>query len=74
VNFLAKKKGEKYKCEECGLVVLVEDVCGCSDCDLICCDVPMKPVKETKAQTKSKAPEKAKAKPKPAKKVSKKAK
>jgi hypothetical protein len=48
------KKGEKYKCEECGLVVMVDDPCGCSTCDLICCGVPMKSVKEAKAKPKAK--------------------
>ena len=48
------KKGEKYKCEECGLVVMVADPCGCSPCDLICCGVPMKPVKAAKAKPKAK--------------------
>jgi len=38
------KKGAKYKCEECGLIVVVDDVCGCSPCDLICCGAPMKEV------------------------------
>jgi len=38
------KKGTKYKCEECGLIVVVDDVCGCYPCDLICCGVPMKEV------------------------------
>jgi hypothetical protein len=54
-EFLAKKKGEKYKCEECGLVVLVEDPCACEPCDIVCCHVPMKPVKEEKAKPKPKA-------------------
>jgi hypothetical protein len=45
---LAKKKGEKYKCDECGMGVLVEDVCGCEDCDIVCCSAPMKQVKEEK--------------------------
>ena len=46
-----KKKGEKYKYEECGLVVVVDDACGCSACDLMCCGEPMKPVKkEAKGQ------------------------
>jgi len=58
---LAKKKGERYKCDQCGLVVLVEDVCGCEDCDVVCCGVPMKPVKEEKKAAKAKS--KAKAKP-----------
>jgi hypothetical protein len=39
------KKGAKYKCDECGLVVVVDEVCGCSSCDLICCGAPMKEVK-----------------------------
>jgi hypothetical protein len=42
---MAKKKGSKYKCDECGMVVVVDEACGCSDCDLVCCDVPMKEVK-----------------------------
>ena len=49
---MAKKKGEKYKCEECGLVVLVEDPCTCdSSCELVCCGKPMKPAKEAKPKT-----------------------
>jgi hypothetical protein len=54
------KKGEKYKCENCGLVVLVEDPCACEPCELVCCSVPMTPVK-AKAKAKAK-PAKAKAK------------
>ncbi len=49
---MAKKKGERYKCDTCGLVVLVEDVCGCNDCDIVCCAAPMKQVKEEKAKPK----------------------
>jgi len=60
-ELLAKKKGEKYECAECGLVIVVEDPCGCEPCDLICCSVPMKPV----AAGASKAKAKTKAKPKP---------
>jgi hypothetical protein len=58
-EFLVKKKGEKYECEDCGLVVLVEDPCGCESCELVCCGKPMKPAKE--AKTKKPKP-KAKAK------------
>jgi hypothetical protein len=57
---LAKKKGEKYKCEECGLVILVEDVCGCDDCDIVCCGAPMKQVKEQKSKPKPKTRAKTK--------------
>lgn len=42
---MAKNKGSKYKCEECGLVVVVDEPCGCEPCDLVCCDVQMKEVK-----------------------------
>jgi len=55
------KKGDKYKCEECGMVVVVDDACSCASCDLICCDTPMKPVEKTVPEAK------AKAKPKPKK-------
>jgi len=49
------KKGEKYKCEECGLIVVVEDPCGCEEVALLCCNVPMKPVKAVaKAKPKTK--------------------
>lgn len=54
---MARKKGEKYECDECGLVIVVEEPCECDEtCELVCCQEPMKPVK---AST-SKAPEKTK--------------
>lgn len=38
------KKGDAYKCSVCGLVVSVDEVCGCVEtCDIICCEQPMKP-------------------------------
>jgi hypothetical protein len=40
-----KKKGAKYKCEECGLIVVVDDPCECEECELVCCETPMKEVK-----------------------------
>ena len=40
------KKGQKYKCGQCGVVVMVDEACGCTPCDLVCCGQPMK---ETKA-------------------------
>lgn len=46
------KKGTKYKCGECGAVVVVEEECGCALCDLICCGEAMKEVKP-KAKKKS---------------------
>jgi hypothetical protein len=61
---MAKKKGEKYTCEECGMMVIVEDVYGCEECDITCCDVPMVPVKAKKKAVKAaaKKPSKKKAK------------
>ena len=42
------KKGDKYKCEECGLVVVIEDACECGDeCVITCCEKPMKKVTKT---------------------------
>ena len=53
---LVKKKGEKYECEDCGLVVLIEDPCGCETCELVCCDKPMKlATKGAKPKAKPKA-------------------
>jgi hypothetical protein len=60
-DFLVKKKGEQYKCEECGLVVIVEDPCGCDDaCELVCCEAPMKPVKSSAKKAASKVTKKPK--------------
>lgn len=53
----AKKKvarGDSYSCGVCGIVVSVDEVCGCVDvCDIVCCGQPMKakPAK-TKASAK----------------------
>jgi len=58
------KKGERYKCEECGMIVTIADPCGCTECDLICCGVPMKPEKTAKAKAKPKPKPKTKAKKK----------
>jgi len=50
---LANKKGDKYQCEDCGLVLLVEEPCGCETTEIVCCGTPMKPVKATKAKPKA---------------------
>jgi hypothetical protein len=52
-------KGSKYKCEECGIVVVVDEPCDCTPCNLICCGVPMQEVKP-KAKKATKAKPKAK--------------
>jgi len=37
------KKNDKLVCEKCGLVVSVDNICGCVDaCDLLCCGKEMK--------------------------------
>jgi hypothetical protein len=35
------KTGDRYVCDECGMVVSVEGACTCDPCGLVCCDVPM---------------------------------
>jgi hypothetical protein len=41
-----KQKGSKFKCEECGLVVIIDETCACEPtCELVCCETPMKEVK-----------------------------
>jgi len=42
---MPKKKGEKYRCEVCGLVVVVDKNCNCEECDIICCGAPLKKVR-----------------------------
>jgi len=41
------KKGAKYECGVCGMIVAVDTVCGCAGvCDLICCGKQMKVKKQ----------------------------
>ncbi len=41
------KKGDAYACSVCGLIVSVDEVCGCVDtCDIVCCEKPMKAKKK----------------------------
>lgn len=43
---VSKAKKPKYTCEACGLVVTVDEACGCVDeCDIVCCGQSMKPKK-----------------------------
>jgi hypothetical protein len=35
-------RGDQYSCEVCGLIVSVDETCGCVDaCDIICCGTEM---------------------------------
>ncbi len=39
-------KGDRLSCEVCGLVVSVDETCGCAEaCDIICCGQQMQPRK-----------------------------
>ena len=52
---LTKKvaKGDSYSCSVCGLVVTVDEGCGCVEtCDIICCNEPMK-ARKTPIKTKA---------------------
>ena len=40
--FMAKaKKGDYLSCDECGLVVVVDEACGCATAEVTCCGEPM---------------------------------
>ncbi len=49
-------KGQSLECGVCGLVVTVDEECGCVDeCDIICCGEPMEERKpKAKAKTAAK--------------------
>ena len=49
------KKGEYLSCNECGLVVVVDEACGCATAEVICCDEPMAPGKAAANKAKKKA-------------------
>lgn len=36
------KKGMKYVCDSCGIILSIEKTCDCSLCDIICCGQDMK--------------------------------
>jgi hypothetical protein len=38
----ATRKGAKYGCKLCGMIVSVVEDCGCRSVDLLCCNTPMK--------------------------------
>jgi len=47
-------RGDSYACGVCGLLVTVDETCGCADvCDIICCGKPMR-VKKAKVAAKKK--------------------
>jgi hypothetical protein len=36
-----KKEGIKLYCETCGIVLMVDEMCNCGACDVICCGEEM---------------------------------
>ncbi len=39
---VSPQEGDSYECDVCGLVVTVDEECGCEEaCDIICCGEPM---------------------------------
>ncbi len=63
------KRGDKFGCAECGLVVVVDEGCGCATADILCCGEPM-----VKGDIKTNKTKKAAAKKAPKAKAAKKAK
>lgn len=41
-------KGDRFKCSVCGVVTVIDELCGCTECDLICCGEPMKNIGKKK--------------------------
>jgi hypothetical protein len=35
------KLGDLFSCKECGLVVVVDEMCDCAATEIVCCDQPM---------------------------------
>ncbi len=75
------KKGDLLSCDACGLVVVVDEACGCETAAVVCCGKPMAQGKMAATRAKKlatakkpaakavKAPAKAAAKAEPAKKA-----
>ena len=54
------KKGDYLSCKVCGLVVVVDEACGCATSEILCCE---KPMAKGKAAAKKKPAVKAAAAP-----------
>lgn len=35
------KKGDLFSCAACGLIITVDEACGCTATELVCCNEPM---------------------------------
>ena len=49
------KQGDYFSCAECGLVIVVDEPCGCSMTELICCEALMDKGKLAANKAKKKA-------------------
>ena len=61
------KKGDRMGCNVCGLVMVVDEACGCETAEIICCKKPMVKKRAAAAKKPKAKAVKAKAKAKPAK-------
>jgi len=57
------KKGELLSCQECGLILVVDEACGCAVGEILCCEVPMKKGKLAAGKARKKALAQPAAKP-----------
>jgi hypothetical protein len=53
------KQGDLLSCSVCGLVVAVDEVCGCAETVVVCCDQPMAKGKVAADRVRKKAAVKA---------------
>ena len=65
------KQGDSLSCSACGLIVVVDEVCGCEETVVVCCDQPMVKGKLAANKTRKKKGTMAKAKIAPPKKAAK---
>ena len=50
------KKGDIFSCNACGLIITVDEACGCAATELICCEEPMAKGKAAAVKAKKSAP------------------
>ncbi len=63
------KQGDSLSCSACGLIVVVDEVCGCEETVVVCCDQPMVKGKLAASKARKKSGTMAKAKIAPPKKA-----
>ncbi len=62
------KKGDLLSCSVCGLVLTVDEICGCEETMVVCCDEPMAKGKVAANKARKMISKEKAALPKPAKK------